>query len=315
MKRVLKLLTTLAVIITLGSLTAFIVVRLTVAREGVVVPDLVGKDLVAALEQSNKQGLSLKVADRAFSTSTPSNHIISQEPRPGSWLRPEAIIRVVVSKGMGELAIPAVHGVPWRDAKYTLERYGLRVGDLFRVHSDRVTRDTVIAQSPPAASKIAKGGMVTLLVSDGPWPVSYVMPDLRGQPQYVANEIAASIGLRVEKVRYIDRPEVRAGSVVVQQPAPGQRVMGGQGVELALAKRESTPTSSVGTFTLFQHRVQAGTGSRRVQIIVSNADERRQVFDQVREPGGEVRVLVKVKGETVAKVYYDGVLMEEKRIE
>ena len=315
MKRVFKLLTTLAVIITLGSLTAFIVVRLTVAREGVVVPDLVGKDLVAALEQSNKQGLSLKVADRAFSTSAPSNHIISQDPRPGSWLRPEAIIRVVVSKGMGELAIPAVHGAPWRDAKYTLERHGLRVGDLFRVHSDRVTRDTVIAQSPPAASKIAKGGTVALLVSDGPWPVSYVMPDLRGQPQYVANEIAASIGLRVERVRYIDRPEARAGSVVVQQPAAGQRVTGGQGVELVLAKRESTPTGSVGTFTLFQHRVQAGTGSRRVQIIVSNADERRQVFDQVREPGGEVRVLVKVKGETVAKVYYDGVLVEEKRIE
>jgi beta-lactam-binding protein with PASTA domain len=145
--------------------------------------------------------------------------------------------------------------------------------------------------------------------------VSYVMPDLRGQPQYVANEVAASIGLRVERVRYIDRPEAPTGSVVGQQPDPGQRVVGGQGVELALAKRESTPTSSVGTFTLFQHRVHAGTGSRRVQIVVSNADERRQVFDQVREPGGEVRVLVKVKGETVATVYYDGVLVEEKRIE
>ena len=154
-----------------------------------------------------------------------------------------------------------------------------------------------------------------MLVSDGPSPVSYVMPDLRGQPQYIANEIAASIGLRVERVRYIDRPEAPAGSVVVQQPPPGQRVRGGQGVELGLAKRESTPTSSVGTFTLFQHRVQEGTGERRVQIVVSNADERRQVFDQVREPGGEIRVLVKVKGETVAKVYYDGVLVEEKRIE
>jgi hypothetical protein len=52
-----------------------------------------------------------------------------------------------------------------------------------------------------------------------------------------------------------------------------------------------------------------------VQIIVANADERRQVFDEVREPGGEVRLLVKVKGETVARVYYDGVLVEEKRIE
>jgi beta-lactam-binding protein with PASTA domain len=315
MKRVFKFFTTLTLIVFLGALAAFVVVRLTVTREGIVVPDLIGKDLVAALELSNKQGLSLKVADRAFSTSASSNHIISQDPRPGSWLRPEAIIRVVVSKGMGELAIPAVHGVAWRDAKSTLERYGLRVGEILRVHSDRVAHDNVIAQSPPAASKIMKGGAVALLVSDGPWSVSYIMPDLRGQPQSVANEMAASIGLRVEKVRYMDRPEARAGSVVTQQPAAGQRVMAGQGVELVLAKRETTPTGSVGTFTLFQHRVLAGMGPRRVQIIVSNADERRQVFDQVREPGGEVRVLVKVKGDTVAKVYYDGVLIEEKRIE
>ena len=58
--------------------------------------------------------------------------------------------------------------------------------------------------------------------------------------------------------------------------------------------------SSVGTFTLFQHRVPAGVGPRRVQIIVANADEQRQVFDQVRESSGEVRVLVKVKGQTVS---------------
>jgi beta-lactam-binding protein with PASTA domain len=315
MMRALKLFSTLASFIFLGALAAFIVVRLTVTREGVVVPDLIGKDLVAALELSNRQGLSLKVADRAFSTSAPTNHIISQEPRAGSWLRPEAIIRVVVSKGMGELAIPAVHGVSWREAKSTLERYGLRVTDILRVHSDRVAHDSVIAQNPPGGSRIMKGGSVALLVSDGPWPVSYVMPDLRGHPQYVANEMAASIGLRVERVRYLDRPEARAGSVIMQRPDAGQRVMAGQGVELVLAKRESTPTNSVGTFTLFQHRVQAGAGPRRVQVIVSNADEQRQVFDQLREPGGEVRVLVRVKGGTMAKVYYDGVLIEEKRIE
>jgi beta-lactam-binding protein with PASTA domain len=315
MKRLLKLLTTVALLTLLGALTALVTVRLTVTREGVVVPDLVGKDLVVALEVSNKQGLSLKVSDKAFNTSTPSNHIISQEPRPGGWLRPESIIRVVVSKGMGELPVPAVHGVNWRDAKATLERYGLRLGEVLRVHSDRAAGDIVIAQSPLANSKIVKGGTIALLVSDGPWLVSYVMPDLQGQLQHTANEMATSIGLRVEKVSYTDRPEVRTGSVVAQKPAAGQRVMAGRGVELVLAKRESTPTSSVGTFTLFQHQMQAGGGPRRVQIVVSNADEQRQVFNQVRDSGGEVRVLVKVRGETLARVYYDGVLVEEKRIE
>jgi eukaryotic-like serine/threonine-protein kinase len=315
MRRLLKFFTAVALVIALGVLAAVVAVRLTVTREGVVVPDLIGKDLVAALELANKQGLSLKVIDRAFSTSTPSNQIISQDPRPGSWMRPEAIIRVVVSKGVGEVVIPAVLGVSWRDAKSTLERYGLRVGEIYRVHSARVARDNVIAQTPPAASRVTKGGTVALLASEGPWAVSYVMPDFRGLSQSTANEMAAAIGLRVERVRYMDRPEAQAGSVLTQQPAPGQRVVVGQGVELVLAKRESTPATSVGTFTLFQHRVSAGAGPRRVQIIVANADEQRQVFDQVRESGGEVRVLVRVKGQTVAKVYYDGVLVEERRIE
>jgi serine/threonine-protein kinase len=315
MKRVFKALATLTVLILLGALAAFVTVRLTLTRDGVVVPDLVGKELVAALEVSNKQGLTLKVADRAFSPSAPSNHIISQDPQPGNWLRPEGVIRVVVSKGLGELPIPAVHGNSWRDAKATLERYGLRVGDMTRVFDERAPRDNVIAQSPPAGAKIMKGGTVFLLVSDGPTAVSYVMPDLKDQTQSTANEIAASIGLRVEKVSYTNRPEVRAGSVVAQKPAPGERVTAGQGVELALAKRETTPSNSVGTFTLFQHRIMAGAGPRRVQVIVSNADERRQVFDQMRDSGGEVRVLVRVKGETMARVYYDGLLVEEKRIE
>jgi serine/threonine-protein kinase len=161
MKRLLKLVTAVILVTVLGALTAVVVVRLTVTREGVIVPDLIGKDLVVALELANKQGLSLKVGDRSFSTSTPPNQVISQDPKPGSWMQPEAIIRVVISKGLGEVVIPAVHGVSWREAKATLERYGLHVGDIYRVHSARVARDTVLAQSPPAASRVVKGGTVT----------------------------------------------------------------------------------------------------------------------------------------------------------
>jgi eukaryotic-like serine/threonine-protein kinase len=315
MKRLLILLAKLGAVIGVGMLTAFIVVRLTVTREGVIVPEVTGKDVVAALEVANKHGLGLKITDRSYSVSAPTNQIISQEPRAGSWMKPEGIIRVVVSKGAGEVVVPAVQGMPWHDAKTTLERYGLRVGEVIRLHTDRVPRETVIAHDPPREAKIMKGGSVVLLVSEGPRPTTYVMPDLRGQPQYAANEILASAGLRVDKVSYRERPEARAGSIIDQRPAAGGPVMAGQGVELVLAKRETTPSSSIGTFTLFQHRVPGGPGPRRVQIVVVNADEQRQVFDEVRQSGGEVRVLVRVKGETIARVYYDGVLVEERRVE
>lgn len=315
MKRLFKFMTKLVLLGVLGAAVAFIVVKVVISREGVVVPDLTGKDVVAALEVANKLGLSLKISDRAFNPAAAANHIISQEPRAGSWLKPEGIIRVVVSKGLGEAPVPSVQGQSWREARATLERHGIRVGELIRVYSDRVARELVIAQSPAAEATIIKGGTIALLISDGPRPVSYVMPDLRGQSQSVANEIATSIGLRVERVSYANRPEARAGSVIEHRPFPGQKVSAGDGVTLVLAKRDTTPTASVGTFALFLHRLPLGAGQRRVQVVISNEEEKRQVFDETRDSGAEVRLLVKVQGETIARVYYDGVLVEERRIE
>jgi len=314
-KRLFDLIAKTALFGMLGVISAFLVLKFAISREGVVVPDLIGKDVVAALEAANKLGLSLKIVDHSFNASAPTNHVISQEPRPGSWLKPEGAIRVVVSKGMGEALVPSVRGLPWREAKGVIERYGLRLGEVTRVHTDRVARDSVIAQSPPGESKSVKGGGVALLVSEGGWPASFVMPDLRDQPQYAANATIASMGLRVEKVSYADRPEARAGSVVEHRPAAGHKVLVGQSVELVLAKRETTPASYVGTFTVFQHRVPQGSGARRIRIVITNAEESRQIFDEMREAGSEVRLVVKVKGETLAKIYYDGIFVEEKRIE
>lgn len=315
MKRVRDVLAITVLLAAFGAVTAFVGLKFVLSREGVVVPDVMGKDVVAALEAANKLGLSLKIMDRTFNSSAPANHVISQEPRPGGWLRPESVIRVVVSKGMGEVVVPSVRGIPWREAKATIERYGLRLGEGTRIHMEQLARDTVIAQSPPAEGRIMKGGTVSLLISDGAWPVDYLMPDLRGQPQYVANEILARMGLRVEKVRYADRPDARAGTVFEHRPALGHRVATGHGVELVLAKRETTPTAKVGTFTLFQYRLPDGSGPRRVQIVIASSEETRQVFDQVREPGSEVRLLVKITEGTIAKVYHDGVLVEERRLQ
>lgn len=315
MKRLIDLSAKTALFGILGALAAFLLMKLVLNREGVVVPDLIGKDVVVALEAANKLGLSLKIADRAFNTSAPANQVISQEPKPGSWSKADGNVRVVVSRGMGEASVPSVRGLPWREAKGAIERYGLRLGEVTRVHSDRIARDQVIAQSPPSETKTVKGGAVTLLVSEGGWSGSFVMPDLRGHPQYMAQEIVGALGLRVEKVSYADRPDARAGAVLEQRPGAGHRVLQGQSVELVLAKREATPTSNVGTFTLFQYHVPPGSGARRIRIVIANAEENRQVFDEVREAGSEVRVLVRIKGETLAKIYADGVLVEEKRVE
>jgi eukaryotic-like serine/threonine-protein kinase len=247
MKRFANALAKLGLIILLGALIAFVVVKIAASREGMVVPDLRGTDVVAALELAHQQGFGLQITARHFNTTLPSNAILTQDPKAGSWLHREGIVRVVVSTGIGEIALPAVQGLEWQDAKATLERGGARLGDILRIHSDGVLRERVIAQSPPGDAKTVKGGSVTLLVSDGPWPVSYVMPDLRGASRAAAEAIVAAIGFSLPNPSEVGRPDARAGSVVDQRPSPGQRVAPGQEVQLALATHETTPTSRIGT--------------------------------------------------------------------
>jgi beta-lactam-binding protein with PASTA domain len=247
MKRFANALAKLGLLMLLGALTAFVVVKIVVSRGGMAVPDLRGTDVVAALELAHQQGFGLQITARHFNTTLPSNAILTQDPKAGSWLHREGIVRVVVGTGIGETAVPAVEGLAWQDAKATLERGGARLGDILRIHSDRVPRERVIAQSPPGDAKVVKGGPVTLLISEGPWPVSYVMPDVRGVSRSGAEAIVTAIGLSLRDPTEIDRPDARAGSVVDQQPSPGQRVALGQEVRLVLATREIAPTSRAGT--------------------------------------------------------------------
>jgi beta-lactam-binding protein with PASTA domain len=235
------------VLMLLGAVTAVVVEQLAVSREAVVVPDVRGLDVVTALDLANRHGLGLQVTARVVNTAHPSHAILTQDPQAGRRLQRGGLVRVVVSTGLRPMTVPAVQGLVWQDAKATLERDGARLGDLLRIHSDRVPRDRVIAQSPPGDAKSIRGRPVALLVSEGPWPVSYVMPDLRGASRAVAEALMTALGLRLQDASDNDWPEARAGSVVDQQPSPGQRVAPGQEVQVVLTTREPTPTSRVGT--------------------------------------------------------------------
>ena len=134
-------------------------------------PDVRGLDVVTALDLANRHGLGLQVTARVVNTAHPSHAILTQDPQAGAvGSQRGGLVRVVVSTGLRPMTVPAVQGLVWQDAKATLERDGARLGDLLRIHSDRVPRDRVIAQSPPGDAKSIRGRPVALLVSEGPWP-------------------------------------------------------------------------------------------------------------------------------------------------
>jgi serine/threonine-protein kinase len=95
----------------------------------------------------------------------------------------------------------------------------------------------VIAQDPPAGSRREEGARVDLLVSLGPAPESYVLPDLTGRPAREAESLLKSRDIRVgAKTVLIDRTVLPA-TVLEQDPPPGSRVESGGEVDLVVSSR------------------------------------------------------------------------------
>jgi beta-lactam-binding protein with PASTA domain len=115
-------------------------------------------------------------------------------------------------------------GRPARTAALDLEREGFAPGDEARVHVRSLLAGTVVAQVPPAGTPAVPGSRVHRLVSMGPAPPLWVMPDLTGLPLGRVETWATSSGFRLAPVRRIAAGTGQAGRVIGQLPAAGHPV-------------------------------------------------------------------------------------------
>ncbi len=311
MNRILRGLLIIGILVLIGIGGGFLAVRLFVQKERVTAPNLIGHEVSAVAELLNKRGLRLQVMDRITSTVVPANHVVKQDPMPGEPLTKGDTIRVILSSGISEASVPEIRGESLYRARRLLTENGLNSGEIVYIPSKTVAADHVIAQSPLPGQTLPKGNAVNMIVSSGKRKVAYVMPDLRGGTLVQTQELLKKWGLKLGDMRYTEQITGKPGTVVAQSPPPGARIEEGAPVALTLVPPgEMFSRETEGKFALLRYRVPFGPTPQRIQIIVRD----REVFNQMQEPGTEVRLLIPVLGETVAQIYSNGTLVEEQRI-
>jgi hypothetical protein len=73
--------------VVVAGISAYLTLTLIIKTEDtVIVPDLEGKDVVYALELLTELELNTKVKGSEYTTDIPKNHVVFQEPQPGSGL-------------------------------------------------------------------------------------------------------------------------------------------------------------------------------------------------------------------------------------
>ena len=248
MRRFFRMLLLALVLMTVALISAITAMQLAIHGREVNIPKLVGMTPAEAERAGASSGLQVVIERQFYSSDIPEGKIMTQMPLPGTKVRRGWSIRVAQSLGPQRVAIPDVTGGSERVAELNIRRRGLSLESLARVNLKDVPVDQVVSQSPPAkASRIALP-KISLLVSDGPEPPVYLMPNLTGQPLGSATLALQDAGIKVGKVIVVasvpqtsdvqSAPVVPppasepnpASMIVTQSPLPGQKIIAGSAV-------------------------------------------------------------------------------------
>jgi len=272
----------------------------------VTVPNLVGHDTVYALDLLTVLGLNIKVSGFEWSDTAPKNFIAFQDPPPGTVLKRNRDVKVVLSRGSRTVRVPRLVEMRLRETELVLAQNGLELGDVCRVPSGRFQRDTVLAQSPPPLQEIERGRAVHLLVSDGPEPVAVAMPDLRLLPPARAVEAVERLELGRPAIQEGYRPGEPQDVVLSQIPFPGYAVNRDQSIRL-LVSRMPRPKEPPARFLTITYVVPEGFLKREVSLYQQANGKSILITRGVHSPGERLQWLVWARSPDEVTVYLDGV--------
>jgi serine/threonine protein kinase len=272
----------------------------------VVVPNVVGKQVDTARNILLSNNLRVSVSD-AFSDKVLAGNVISQSPEAGATVKEQRTIMIVVSKGPEITVVPDVRGMKRRDAELTIKNAGLVLGRVDEQYAVDTPADTVIGQNPRPPAQVGKGTAIDLTVSKGTGPRKLVLPDFRGSPLSTVTTQIESLKLKVGSVTEGSSDRYPPGTVIGQNPPAGTEVTEGSAVDLQAARSASGAIKRA----VVQITVPEGPIRQAIQIVVTDSNGRRVVYENVHRPGDRVDKTVEGVGQVRVQVYINGVLFQE----
>ena len=313
--RVLKIAILLIGFILIVGASAYLTLTMIIKSEDtVIVPDLAGKNVVYALELLTDLGLNTKVEGSEYSTDMPKNNVIFQEPEPGSEIKKGRDVRVIISKGPKSILMPNLENLPVQQARIILEENSLCQGQISNIYSNRIKKDSVIAQVPTTGTMITRSECVNLLVSIGVRPQEYKMPDLKGRFLDSAIPLIENSNLILGKIKSVFYQDKPLNTIIAQEPLSGYFVTEGGTVDLVVNRKPGKKGhgylagSPGGSF--FRYRVKDGFLKKHIRVVLNSFGVSNTIFDEFIQPGKEIWLIIPNNNNTTVFLYEDDKLIK-----
>ena len=314
-KTFLKFIALFILFVSVAGAASFVTLTYIVGNEeSVVVPDLVGRDVITVLETLSTMELNTKVKGTEYSSKIPRNRVIFQDPAPGTRMKRGRHVRIVFSKGPKAMPMPHLKHLPIAEAKIKLMETGLEPGITSSLSHPTIEKGAVITHVPASGTRVARGMKVDLLISTGKPQRGMAMRNLSGLGLDEAIQTIESMGLTVGAIASEHSFRTTSNTVLGQSPLPGFRVTKGQSVDITINRTPSpadkpTQTGVTGS-RLFTWRMDKGFLKKRIKVQLVGDRHTDTVLNRDALPGEELWVLIPTFQRTTLFLYEDGALKE-----
>lgn len=299
------------------------------STEDITVPNVTGKQVEIARKILKDKKLDVSVKE-VESEEVPVGEVVAQTPSGGAVVKANRTIYLTVSKGnKGEqVLIPDLRSLTLEEAESKLKEIGVSVGKVTYKESAQYADGTIISQSPSSPKKVDKGTKVNLVVcrkseAEKAAESANEAPNTSGMTLDEAEKALESAGYSVGSVANLDASKDSSQAVVTAQAAgdgkvvnltveyPGSQSSQSTGSDGSANNQEPAGTPHYGTVNI---SVPAGASNQHVQIIVSDDNGSRVVYDRNQSGGDNISKSVSGTGKTRVKVYINNSLVQDQYI-
>ena len=199
------------------------------------VPKVVGLPVSEAISILENDGFEIVISDTSYGLQLPVGEVFFQKPDAGAIVKEGRTVYVFVSGGVSTITVPQLKGKSILDAKFALERVGLKLGRVERIPSSQ-PEDMIFDQQYTDGTPLKQGEYVGVTVSAGRGGGSIIVPDLIGKSLTEARKILADSSLSIGKINYQPSSTLLPKTILDQYPSGGNSLNPGDIVDLFVTK-------------------------------------------------------------------------------
>ncbi len=163
--------------------------------------------------------------------------IIFQKPYEGVMVKENRRVYIHVSGGEPLIQMPQLVNKTLRDARVSLERIGLLVGEVEEIRSE-LPNGIIVEQEYDAGFKLEKGETVDLKVSIGPQIGMIRVPSIIAKSEKEAEKILRRNNLSLGNKTYLNSPTLLPNTIISQYPSQDALVAIGDSIDVVIAKNQ-----------------------------------------------------------------------------